>query len=212
MVLLQHAAVNSFITARAGVHFDSRQSFHDVFRKPGAIALDHKDSPAPGLDRAVALPTAGCLPKGGRECWGWLLCELTLRPACELSVPKPQLFELLVGNTTLPNEMHFWKDAAMPSSRAVPDPLRAKVVRLLLQRRLACRAMARLPPKAKPEEKAGAPFCFLHGPELPVEVVREESAEELRFRDNPFWKARQPQLEHPFYRKFSEQPMHLPSS
>jgi hypothetical protein len=46
----------------------------------------------------------------------------------EPSRPNP-LFELLAEKTTLPNEMHFWNDAAVPSSRRLLDPLRTNVVR-----------------------------------------------------------------------------------
>jgi hypothetical protein len=45
--------------------------------------------------------------------------------------------------------------------------------------------MARLPPTAIPGAKA-APFCFLPGTALPLELDRNESTEELRFRANPF--------------------------
>lgn len=40
--------------------------------------------------------------------------------------------------------MHFWKEAL--ASLDPPDPVLAKLVRVLLDRRLASRAIARLPP------------------------------------------------------------------
>jgi hypothetical protein len=87
--------------------------------------------------------------------------------------PNP-LFELLAEKAALPSEMHLWNDVVVTSSLLLCDPqplemLRTKLVLVLLFRRLACKAIARLPPPASPAPKA-ALFCFFPGSELLVDA------------------------------------------
>lgn len=99
-----------------------------------------------------------------------------------LHPPNP-LFELLAEKTALPREMHRWKDVVVASCKPL-ELLRTKVVLVLLLRRLACRAIARLPPLAIPTPNA-ALFCLFPGSELLVDVVVCD--EIVRFRANPFY-------------------------
>ena len=89
-------------------------------------------------------------------------------------VPPNPLFELLAGKTTLLRERHLWNDVVVASSLLLCDPqplemLRTKVVLVLVLRRLACRAIARLPPPEMPAPKA-ALFSFFPGSELLVDA------------------------------------------
>ena len=83
--------------------------------------------------------------------------------------------------------MLFWKDD-VASLVVPPDPLRRKLVRDLL-RRLACKALAKLPPFDI--KRLPVVFCFLFAFTLDVgaEALLEEPRETddwLLLRDRPF--------------------------